>query len=173
MNVRNETPWACHDCGEEQEVVTGSGGRSWYSNSGWYWVLLHPEGPPVYLDKGCFDSYDQDWPDYVGTHESSPWQGGSWEGKWLWVLPADYFERRDAYRALPRWERAGDGYKLVTRHNQTLGFIRAYSGDLRWRGMYQPLDADRNKLGDPQDYVPAKRTVEVHAGLTDLKAVQR
>src|SRR5688500_751402 len=107
-NTTTEEPWSCHDCGEKQELKTAKGGRTWYSNAGWYWVQLHPGEKPVYLDLECFESYNKDWPDYDGTYESSPWYGGEWQGKFVWVLPADYFARRDAYRLLPRWERTGN-----------------------------------------------------------------
>jgi hypothetical protein len=165
-------PWSCNDCGIQQKPVTHNG-KSFYSSDGWYWVQLRPGAKPVYLDMGCFNSYDQDWPDYVGTHESSAWQSGEWEGKNVWALPADYFERRDAYRNLPRWEPFGDGMKLVTRHQQILGYIQRYTGDIRFKGMYQPLDADRNKLGEPKHYMSARRVVEMHAGLTEPGVVQR
>ena len=170
--ITNENPWTCNDCGEQQQLVTHNG-KSCYSSNGWYRVQLRPGAKPVYLDMGCFNSYDEDWPDYEGTHETSAWRWGEWEGKGLWVLPADYFERRDAYRRLPRWETDGSGMKLVTHHQQILGYLKRYTGDVRWKGMHQPLDADRNKLGEPKDYVPARRVVEMRAGLAEPGMVQR
>lgn len=172
MTATNEKPWICNDCGEQQESVTHNG-KSFYNTNGWYWVQLRPGAKPVYLDSGCFGAYDEDWPDYVGTHETSAWQWGEWEGKGLWVLPADYFERRDAYRKLPHWETDGSGMKLVTHHGQILGYVTRYTGVPSWRGIYHPQDADRNKLGEPLHYVPALKVVEVHNGLNEPGMVQR
>jgi hypothetical protein len=172
MTAINEGPWTCNDCGARQKLHT-QGKQSWYSSDGWYWVQLRPGAKPVHLDMGCFNAYDEDWPDCVGTHESSPWQWGEWQGNGLWVLPVDYFERRDAYQKLPHWETVIDGMKLVTHHQQILGYIKRYTGAARYTSMHQPLDADRNKLGEPKDYVPARRVVEVHAGLTEPRMVQR
>lgn len=167
-------PWSCRDCGKEQRLVT-HGGTPFYSSDGWYWVQLHPGEKPVYLDMSCFAAYDEEWPDYQGTHETSAWQWGEWEGKGLWVLPADYFERRDAYRRLPRWERTGDGWRLVTHDDRVLGSLRGYPGDVRRRGLYQPLDADGNKLPDsePMSFTYAKGAVEVHLGLGGEGMVRR
>jgi hypothetical protein len=169
-----DEPWTCHDCGKQQQLVTHNG-KSFYSNSGWYWVQLHPGEKPVYLDMGCFNSYDQDWPDYEGTHETSAWRGGEWEGMWLWVLPSDYFARRDAYRILPRWEMAGDGWRLVTHDNRILGYLKGYTGDVRKKGMYEQLDADRNRLPDsePMPFTYAKGAVHVYLGLGGPGMVQR
>lgn len=174
MNQENAKPWSCHDCGKQQDAITNNG-QTYYNSNGWYWVQLRPDEKPVYLDKGCYDSYDQDWPDYVGTHESSPWQGGSWEGKWLWALPADYFERRDTYRKLPRWEAHGEGYRLVTHDHRVLGGIQRYTGDVRKKGQYRLVGADWRTLpgSEPMEWVPAKRAIEAHAGLGGEGAVQR
>ncbi|MFD8648661.1 hypothetical protein [Streptomyces mirabilis] len=173
VNAAAGEPWRCHDCGEWQELKT-SRGRSWYSNAGWYWAQLHPGEEPVHLDASCFESYDIDWPDYIGTHESSAWQGGSWEGKWLWALPADYFERRDAYRRLPRWERTASGWDLVDSTQQILGRIEGYPGDNRKRGLYRALDARREPLPDGPMTAPyAMGSVEVHLGLGGPGQVRR
>ncbi|MFE0472381.1 hypothetical protein ACFW2V_12275 [Streptomyces sp. NPDC058947] len=165
-------PWVCHDCGTEQGLIATPRGPI-LNSSGWYRVQLRPDEKPVYLDKACFDSYDDDWPDYVGTHESSPWQGGEWEGKWLWVLPADYFVRRDAYRRLPRWERDGSGYRLVTEDGWILGLVQGYGGDARKRGLYKPLTADREPIGEPMTLTYAKGAVHVYLGLGGPGMVQR
>ncbi|MFE4863279.1 hypothetical protein, partial [Streptomyces sp. NPDC056670] len=135
-------PWHCNDCGKVQQVASN------HNSNGWYWVQLRPGETPVYLCIGCFGLYDQDWPDYVGTHESSAWRGGSWEGKWLWALPADYFERRAAFLLLPHWDFASSGWKLVTHDGQTLGWVAGYPGDVRKNGLYRALDAHREPLPD-------------------------
>lgn len=165
--------WVCHDCGAEQGLIATPQGPL-HNSSGWYRVQLRPGENPVYLDRQCFDAYNDDWPEYDGTHENSPWQGGTWEGKWLWVLPADYFARRDAYRLLPRWQQTRNGFKLVTYDNRILGLIEGYGIDVRKRGLYKALDADRNPLVDTPMWAGyARGTVEVHLGLTDPGMVQR
>lgn len=172
VSAAHGEPWRCRDCDKQQELVT-SGSRSWYSNSGWYWVQLRPGQKPVYLCIGCFDSYNDDWPDYVGTHESSPWHGGTWEGKWLWVLPADYFERRDAYRRLPHWERVADGMKLVDQHDQILGRVRGYAGDARKKGLYQALDAEGKAITGPLEQWRCLNAIEASHGLVGPEEVRR
>jgi hypothetical protein len=168
-----DEPWSCHDCGKQQQLVTHNG-NEFYSSSGWYWVQLHPGEKPVYLDMGCFNSYNEDWPEYDGTYENSPWRGGSWEGKWLWALPADYFARRAAYRLLPRWEQTGNGWKLVAHDGQILGRVEGYGSDARKRGLYKALDADRHPLTDTPMWAGyARGTVEVHLGLGGEGMVQR
>lgn len=171
VDTSADKPWRCNDCGTKQELTTHNG-KSFYSSSGWYRALLHPDGKPVHLDTACFDSYNDDWPDYIGTHETSAWQWGQFEGKGLWVLPADYFERRDAYRRLPRWKAVGDELALVTHDGRTLGRLTRYTGEARRTGVYQPRDADWGKLGEPMEYLLARRTVEARNGLGQPGTVQ-
>lgn len=173
-NTTSEEPWSCHDCGKQQELRTENG-RAWYDSSGWYRAQLRPGQRPVYLDKVCFDSYNQDWPDYDGTYENSPWQGGDWQGEWLWALPVDYFARRDAYRLLPRWTTYGNGWKLVAHDGRILGWVEGYQGDARKKSLYRSLDSFREPLPGsvPMWAMYARGAVEVYLGLTEDGMVQR
>ncbi|MGW9067946.1 hypothetical protein ACWGQT_00640 [Streptomyces yangpuensis] len=155
-----EEQWSCNDCWKHQERKHWRG-RTWYDNSGWYRVLLRPDAEPVHLCERCFRAYDEDWPEYVGTWESSAWQSGSWEGKWLWALPADYFERREAYRKLPRWGRTHYGWELKSENGIVLGRLEGFPGDARKKGLYRPLDSHGRALhdGSPRPYAEAMEEV--------------
>lgn len=170
----NDKPWSCRNCGKEQSLRTENG-RSWYSSNGWYWVQLHPGEEPVYLDLSCYYDYESQWPDYVGTHESSPWADGSWEGSWCWALPADYFERRDIYMKLPQWELTNGGERLITYDEQILGYVQGYPGDMRKQGQYRPQDSDRQTLPGTRlmGLAEAKGALLVHLGLTAKGDVRR
>lgn len=166
MNAINEEPWSCHDCGVQQKLVTHNG-QSFHNSNGWYWVQLHPGEQPVYLDMNCFNSYDQNWPDYTGTHETSAWRWGEWEGRGLWVLPENYFVRREAYLRLPRWEMGGSGWKLVTHDNRVLGRVERHGSSIREKAMYRALDADWKPVPgiEPERAGIVQGMLEVHLGL--------